>query len=262
MLRAMMGVQLLGGFLLLCLSASAEQKAGSAQCPPCVLSECPALPPGGCPLGEAPSQCRCCTVCAAGQGERCGGRDFQYGRCAQGYECERSGSKRRGRGRCVCKSPEQVCGSDGITYSNGCELKAAARRAEEQGGSPLTRGHKGACQRAPVIVTQPQEIWNVSGSQVYLSCEVIGVPTPVLTWNKVMKTKTGVEKVELLPGDRDNLAIQTRGGPEKHEVTGWVLISPLTQGDAGEYECHASNTKGEAAATGNIHVVDKLKKKP
>ena len=33
--------------------------------------------------------------------------------------------------------------------------------------------------------------------------------------------------MELLPGDRDNLAIQTRGGPEKHEVTGWVLVSPV-----------------------------------
>lgn len=31
--------------------------------------------------------------------------------------------------------------------------------------------------------------------------------------------------MELLPGDRENLAIQTRGGPEKHEVTGWVLVS-------------------------------------
>lgn len=31
--------------------------------------------------------------------------------------------------------------------------------------------------------------------------------------------------MELLPGDRDNLAIQMRGGPEKHEVTGWVLVS-------------------------------------
>lgn len=28
-----------------------------------------------------------------------------------------------------------------------------------------------------------------------------------------------------MPGDRENLAIQTRGGPEKHEVTGWVLVS-------------------------------------
>lgn len=35
----------------------------------------------------------------------------------------------------------------------------------------------------------------------------------------------GVQRTELLPGDRDNLAIQTRGGPEKHEVTGWVLVS-------------------------------------
>lgn len=36
------------------------------------------------------------------------------------------------------------------------------------------------------------------------------------------------KKMELLPGDRDNLAIQTRGGPEKHEVTGWVLVSTNT----------------------------------
>lgn len=35
----------------------------------------------------------------------------------------------------------------------------------------------------------------------------------------------GKKKMELLPGDKENLAIQTRGGPEKHEVTGWVLVS-------------------------------------
>lgn len=37
----------------------------------------------------------------------------------------------------------------------------------------------------------------------------------------------GRKRMELLPGDRDNLAIQTRGGPEKHEVTGWVLVSNI-----------------------------------
>ncbi|XP_069782003.1 insulin-like growth factor-binding protein 7 [Narcine bancroftii] len=257
----MMGVGLLGGFVLLLIPVSAELKPSSARCPPCVLSKCPPLPSGGCPLGEAPDPCRCCTVCAAGQGEPCGGRNSRRGRCAQGYECVRSGPKRKSRGRCVCKSPEQVCGSDGITYTNGCELRAAAQRADKQGGSPVTRSRKGACEKVPVIVTQPQEIWNVSGSQVYLSCEVLGVPTPVLIWNKIIKTITGVEKMELLPGDRDNLAVQTRGGPEKHEVTGWVLISPLTEEDAGEYECYASNAKGEAAATGRIHVVDELKTK-
>ncbi|XP_041064764.1 insulin-like growth factor-binding protein 7 [Carcharodon carcharias] len=255
-----MGLQLLGGLLLL-LAVDVEGKTVRAKCPPCALSECPALPPGGCPFGELTDPCRCCTVCAAGQGAPCGGLVSKYGRCAQGFECVRSRSKRRSPGRCICKFPQQVCGSDGITYRDGCELRAAAKRAERQGETPITRTGKGACEKAPVIVTQPKEIWNVSGSQVYLACEIIGVPTPVLTWNKVMKTATGVEKMELLPGDRDNLAIQTRGGPEKHEVTGWVLISPLTEEDAGEYECHASNTKGEAAAAGSIHVVDELKMK-
>ncbi|XP_005953721.1 insulin-like growth factor-binding protein 7 [Haplochromis burtoni] len=66
------------------------------------------------------------------------------------------------------------------------------------------------------------------------------------------------KKMELLPGDRDNLAIQTRGGPEKHEVTGWVLISPLTKEEEGLYECHATNTKGEASAVGAIHVVESI----
>lgn len=62
----------------------------------------------------------------------------------------------------------------------------------------------------------------------------------VLQPNKYMKSYTesatehsvvfpqvlsGKKKMALLPGDRENLAIQTRGGPEKHEVTGWVLVS-------------------------------------
>ncbi|CAM5106239.1 unnamed protein product [Eretmochelys imbricata] len=106
----------------------------------------------------------------------------------------------------------------------------------------------------PSIVTPPKEIWNITGAKIYLSCEVMGIPTPVLTWNKIIRGQYGVQRLELLPGDRDNLAIQTRGGPEKHEVTGWVLISPLSKEDAGEYECHASNSKGEATASARITV--------
>lgn len=114
----------------------------------------------------------------------------------------------------------------------------------------------------PSIVTPPKDIWNVTGAKIYMSCEVLGVPTPVLTWNKILRGQYGVQRLELLPGDRDNLAIQTRGGPEKHEVTGWVLISPLSKEDAGEYECHASNSKGEATASARITVVDALQEIP
>ncbi|ERE91272.1 insulin-like growth factor-binding protein 7 [Cricetulus griseus] len=79
---------------------------------------------------------------------------------------------------------------------------------------------------------------------------------------QVKRDHSGVQRTELLPGDRENLAIQTRGGPEKHEVTGWVLVSPLSKEDAGEYECHASNSQGEASASAKITVVDALHEIP
>lgn len=174
-------------------------------------------------------------------------------RCGAGLECFRADKKSK-VGVCTCKSTHEVCGSDGVTYKTVCALKSANdRRDLELQPEPVTFKGKGRCPSAPRIVTPPGEVYNVSGSQVYLSCEAVGVPTPVLTWNKVVNG--GRKKVELLPGDRDNLAVQTRGGPEKHEVTGWVLISPLTEAEQGVYECHASNSQGAASAMGAIHLV-------
>uniref|UniRef100_A0A8D0FXN8 Insulin like growth factor binding protein 7 n=1 Tax=Strix occidentalis caurina TaxID=311401 RepID=A0A8D0FXN8_STROC len=161
-------------------------------------------------------------------------------------------------GVCLCKSRYPVCGSDGLTYGSGCQLRAASLRAQSRGEPAISQRSKGACEQGPSIVTPPKDIWNVTGAQIYLSCEVMGIPTPVLIWNKIIRGQYGVQRMELLPGDRENLAIQTRGGPEKHEVTGWVLISPLSKEDAGEYECHASNAKGEATASAKIHVVETL----
>uniref|UniRef100_A0A3Q3W9Z9 Uncharacterized protein n=1 Tax=Mola mola TaxID=94237 RepID=A0A3Q3W9Z9_MOLML len=163
-------------------------------------------------------------------------------------------NKKNKLGVCACKSNYEVCGTDGVTYRSGCALKSASLAAEKQGKEPINVENKGRCATGePLIVTPPGEVYNVSGSQVYLSCEAVGVPTPVLTWKKVR-----FSRMELLPGDRDNLAIQTRGGPEKHEVTGWVLISPLTKEEEGSYECHASNSKGEASAVGVIHLVESI----
>ncbi|XP_059202150.1 insulin-like growth factor-binding protein 7 [Centropristis striata] len=225
-------------------------------CGPCDPAQCASLPAEGCPAGSLLDSCGCCAVCAAAEGELCGGRRAAARRCGAGLECVRSDADKKNKlGVCVCKSDHEVCGSDGTTYRSGCALKSASLAAQNQGQGPISVQNKGRCATAPVIVTAPGEVFNVSGSQVYLSCEAVGVPTPVLTWKKVL---SGKRRMELLPGDRDNLAIQTRGGPEKHEVTGWVLISPLTKEEEGSYECHATNPKGEASAVGAIHLVDSL----
>uniref|UniRef100_W5N070 Insulin-like growth factor binding protein 7 n=1 Tax=Lepisosteus oculatus TaxID=7918 RepID=W5N070_LEPOC len=244
--------------LVLSMSVSATvSNRGTRGCAPCQPSLCAPLPAGGCELGTVQDSCGCCAVCAAGQGDPCGGRGSSSRRCAAGMECVKSGKGRKGEtGVCACKGAHEVCGTDGVTYKNSCDLGAASKKAVSMKQPEIKVLNKGKCEKAPVIVTPPKEIWNVTGAQVYLSCEAIGIPTPVLTWKKIVTTSKGQEKMELLPGDRDNLAIQTRGGPEKHEVTGWVLISPLTKMDAGEYECHAANSKGETSAVGRINVAD------
>ncbi|XP_078532327.1 insulin-like growth factor-binding protein 7 [Lissotriton helveticus] len=231
---------------------------GCGQCQPAL---CPPPPEGGCAQGTMLDPCGCCQLCAPGEDEPCG----PAGACGAGTECLKLRKRRKGPaapGLCVCKNRHPVCGSDGVTYPSGCRLQAASAAALRRGEEAVSQRAKGECQQAPSIVTPPKQTWNISGAQVYLSCEVIGIPTPILTWNKVIRTNYGVQKMELLPGDRDNLAIQTRGGPEKHEVTGWVLISPLTKDDAGEYECHAQNSRGEAAASAKIVVVSHLQQIP
>ncbi|XP_048703122.2 insulin-like growth factor-binding protein 7 isoform X1 [Caretta caretta] len=259
--------------LLLGARPAAGQEPSGAACGPCLPALCPALPARGCALGRARDACGCCWRCARGEGEPCGAG----ARCAAGLECAPRPGRAGPPALCVCKSRYPVCGSDDVTYPSACRLRAAALSAQRRGQRGPSLRRKGACeqdtdyhgcysenckyrrlddpaQEGPSIVTPPKEIWNVTGAKIYLSCEVMGIPTPVLTWNKIIRGQYGVQRLELLPGDRDNLAIQTRGGPEKHEVTGWVLISPLSKEDAGEYECHASNSKGEATASARITV--------
>lgn len=259
------------GLLLLLLPLSSS--SSSDACGPCEPASCPPLPPRGCRLGETRDACGCCPMCARGEGEPCGGGGVGRGYCAPGMECVKSRKRRRGKagaaaggpavsGVCMCKNRYPVCGSDGSTYPSACQLRAASLRAESRGEKAITQVSKGTCEQGPSIVTPPKNIWNVTGAKVYLSCEVIGIPTPVLIWNKVRKDNNGFHRTELLPGDRDNLAIQTRGGPEKHEVTGWVLLSPLSKEDAGEYECHASNSQGQASASAKITVVESLHEIP
>lgn len=144
------------GLLLLFLPLSSSNSSDT--CGPCDQATCPPLPPRGCPLGETRDACGCCPVCARGEGEPCGGGGAGRGHCAPGMECVKSRKRRKGKagaaaggpgvsGVCVCKSRYPVCGSDGITYPSGCQLRAASLRAESRGEKTITQVSKGTCEQ-------------------------------------------------------------------------------------------------------------------
>ncbi|XP_036402683.1 serine protease HTRA1B-like [Megalops cyprinoides] len=143
------------GFLLAPLAVEASvSKRYVIGCPErCDKSFCPSIR-ADCSAGEVLDQCGCCRVCAVGEGEACGGAG-KLGDpvCGEGMECSVSDGvaysatvRRRGKsGVCVCKSAEPVCGSDGVSYRNICELKRVSYRAQKLQQPPVIFIQRGAC---------------------------------------------------------------------------------------------------------------------
>lgn len=73
--------------------------------------------------------------------------------CAEGLECSVSDGvgntatvRKRGKsGVCVCKSSEPVCGSDGVSYRNVCELKRVSSLAQKLQQPPVIFIQRGVC---------------------------------------------------------------------------------------------------------------------
>uniref|UniRef100_H2MJC5 HtrA serine peptidase 1b n=1 Tax=Oryzias latipes TaxID=8090 RepID=H2MJC5_ORYLA len=104
-----------------------------------------------CLSGDELDRCGCCPVCASGEGAPCGAPGDQE--CVEGMECvvtdgvEASATvRRRARaGVCTCISTDPVCGSDGVSYRNVCELKRVSSRATELQQPPVIFIQRGAC---------------------------------------------------------------------------------------------------------------------
>ncbi|XP_074137910.1 insulin-like growth factor-binding protein-like 1 [Sminthopsis crassicaudata] len=251
----------------------ANDSSSPNECGQCIPESCE---PVRCKARELSvrDDCGCCEQCLGTEGELCGGRGGvgrrRQARCGPGLVCvsqsrevlgaaasqEQLPEELEGTGLCVCKEDGAVCGSDGRSYQSVCALHLHSWISVRAGHERVHKAHDGECKLAPVIVMPPKKIHNVTGAQVYLSCEVKAVPTPVITWRKITESPKGVKLLEELPGDRVNMAVQVRGGPSKHESTGWVLINPLTKEDEGVYQCHATNMVGETQSYGTIKVTD------
>ncbi|XP_010868221.1 serine protease HTRA1A [Esox lucius] len=122
----------------------------------CDKKMCPRMP-AECLTGQVLDHCNCCPVCASGEGEACGGNG-KLGDpvCGEGLECSVSGGvgysatvRRRGKsGVCSCKITDPVCGSDGVSYRNLCELKRVSNRALKLQQPPVLFIQRGTCGKA------------------------------------------------------------------------------------------------------------------
>ncbi|MGH0152520.1 UNVERIFIED_CONTAM: hypothetical protein FKN15_073747 [Acipenser sinensis] len=160
-------------------------KAGPGpKCPArCDVSKCPSP---SCPSGYVPDRCNCCLVCAHGEGDPCGRKDDLP--CGDGLECKHPTGKRFAKGVCQCKLGYKVCGSDGKTYRNVCQLKAKSRKALQQGLPTITQVQKGACESDVVEKIAPA----VVHIELFLRHPLFGRNVPLSSGSGFILSDTGL----------------------------------------------------------------------
>ncbi|XP_053361840.1 kazal-type serine peptidase inhibitor domain 2 [Clarias gariepinus] len=227
------------------------------RCPvKCQREQCPdARLLQSCLWGQVRDLCRCCWECGNGEGQLCDpepktGSMF-FGQCAEGLRCKAPRRdptmKSDPKPVCVCTKQDILCGTDGKTYENICQLRALQRRLGEQKKKVMV-AHHGPCRAKPVITYAPGDIIALEGSNILLSCEVSSYPVASIQWRKEG------DSTFLASGD-SNTAIQASGGPRRFELTGWLQIHKVSPDDAGVYTCAARNTFGETSASARLQVI-------
>ncbi|XP_074495787.1 kazal-type serine protease inhibitor domain-containing protein 1-like [Sebastes fasciatus] len=227
-----------------------------AGCGPCEPDLCPQT--RGCRAGLVLGLCSCCQECANLEGQTCdpGDRSVLYGLCGTGMRCRTDPRPAGGPGDrgedgpdeeedqvCVCEDQDPVCGSDGLTYMNICQFRETSFSRPDL----KTRG-QGPCKTVPVIKVPPLSQVNGTGSSLAFLCEVFAFPMALVEWRK-----EGRDIV--LPGDDPHISVQSRGGPQRFELSSWLQIEGAGPEDSGTYRCVARNNVGTASASAVLGVL-------
>lgn len=227
--------------LLLAVFVVLSTAAKLKDCGVCDKDACPKM---NCLAGKTLDKCGCCEICYKMEGEGCDNTQEPtgYGDCGNGLMCSKIGDGHY----CICETEEILCGEDGVTYNNLCEMWATEART----GKNLEKSKDGPCDPAAKIVTAPDFTRNYTGGSIVLSCEAVGNPTPAMAW-----LFTRVDgKSSPLPGDDERILIAARGGPGKFQVTGWLQIEGLKKEHEGDYTCVAKNSEKKVHAKARVKV--------
>ncbi|KAM9842972.1 kazal-type serine protease inhibitor domain-containing protein 1-like [Aulostomus maculatus] len=222
-------------------------------CRECELHLCPPVV-DDCPAGRVHDDCGCCEQCANVEGQQCDPDRAQnfYGRCGEGLLCQKKkpkgGHQAQPEPTCVCKDQGSVCGSDGWTYPNLCQLREAASHRN----MTVKLSGRGPCHSAPRIIRGPRDLSNYTGNDIVFGCEVSAYPLPNVNWRK--QGSSGH-----LPGDDPHISVQIRGGPQRYTISSWLQIEGLRVSHAGVYSCISHNALGETSASAQLTVVIRLK---
>ncbi|KAI3373016.1 hypothetical protein L3Q82_023451, partial [Scortum barcoo] len=242
---------------------------------PCEPELCPET--RGCRAGLVPDSCGCCQECGNLEGQACdpGDQNVYYGLCGTGLRCEAEpagGGEEEEEQVCVCEQQEALCGSDGVTYMNLCQLREAAFSRpglKTRSTGPCKTGTiclSVSCTCTPVcspvspvtspvspvlfpiIKVPPHSQVNGTGSSLVFLCEVFAFPMALIEWRK-----EGRDVV--LPGDDPHISVQSRGGPLKFELSSWLQIEGAGPEDSGTYRCIAHNPLGSVSASAVLGVL-------
>jgi len=227
------------------LTAAGQKDA----CGDCDRANCSEV--GKCPTGVVKDLCGCCDVCAGKMGDRCQNATqdaLLYLPCGSDLVCQQRHDVLDSKeASCECKEDGEVCGSNGVTYRTLCHLQEESAETPE-----LFVKERGPCRGAPKIKSPPKDAVRPHGGIMVMDCEASGFPVPTITWELYRPD----ESVVRLPSDNSGIAVQVRGGPEKHMVTGWVQIMRVNENNIGTYTCVASNSEGEARAAATVKFLE------